>query len=70
MSKLREAAFEGRDTLNDVVSMLLLTEKTVSDMETEGEEIAVRGTSSVLFMVVEKLETLNKELSEALKGGK
>ncbi len=70
MANLREVAFDGRDTLNDVVSLLLLSEKTVSDMEVEGEEIAVRGTSSLLFSVIEKLKTLDKELSEALKGGK
>jgi len=70
MANLREVAFDGRDTLNDVVSMLLLAEKTVSDMEADGEEIALRGTSSLLFSVIDKMKALDKELNEALKGGK
>lgn len=70
MPELKEVVFESRDTLSDISSMLLLVDKTVSEIEHNGEDVAIHGTSSVLWSVVSKIQEMEKKMSEALKGGK
>jgi hypothetical protein len=67
MQTLKEVVFESRDTLSEMSAMLLLVEKNISELEHQGEEIAIKGCSSVLWSVISKHKELEDNMSKALK---
>jgi len=69
MITLKELVFQSRDTLADMSSMLRLAEKTISEIEHKGEDVAIKGTSSILWSTIQKLDNMEKEMSKSLKGG-
>ena len=69
MQTIKEVVFTSRDKLSDIASMLQLVEKTISEIEHTGEEIALKGSSSVLWSVIEQVNSMEKDMSKVLKGG-
>lgn len=67
MKTIREVSFDAVDTLKDVSNMLILVDKCISEVDIQGEEISIRGSSSILWSVVTKLENISNELSKSLK---
>jgi len=68
LKTLKEVVFSSRDNLSDMASMLQLVEQTVSNIEHSGEDVAVKGSSSILWSVIEKMAKMEKDMSETLKG--
>lgn len=66
MSTLRETVFDARDKLNSLSSMLHLCEQTISEIEHTGDEIKVKGVSSVILTVIESLEAMEKDFQKKL----
>jgi len=66
---IKEVVFQCRDALGDMSNMLQLVEKTISEIEHEGEDIAIKGSSSILWGVIKKLDNMEKDMSKVLKGG-
>lgn len=66
--RLEEVAFEARDTLGDMANMLCLVEHTISSHEDCAQEAHMKGTSSLLWQIIEMTNKLEKELEKYLKG--
>ena len=70
MKNEREIIFDGNDTISSVIDMLWLVEKNISEIEQKGEDVSIKGSSAVIFCVVDNLKSLQKEFTEILKGGR
>ena len=66
---IKQVAFESRDKLQDIANMLCLVEKSISEIDHDGEDVAVKGSSAILWNVIKQIGEIEAELSRTLKGG-